>query len=148
MVILLNSDINITINAKIDTFALIFGNFLIAYFIAAAITKKHKDTELKITNCFKELDYLLNLVYALRTEIKANNDTLEDFIVRFDSLSSLQIELIKKYSFINSNSKRKLSDEHYKLSKSLTDDSTINDDYKIYLLRIEEIVLNIKSNIL
>lgn len=148
MVVLLNSDIHITLNAKIDSFIILFGNFIIVYFIASSINKKHKNEELKIDNCFQELDSLLILLSDLRTAIKDNTDDLEDFIIRFDSLLSLQIELIKKYSFINDSDKEKLSDYYYALSNHLTGEDTVDENYKISLLRIEETVLNIKSDIL
>lgn len=147
IVTLLNSHINITLNAKIDSFIIVLGNLIVASFIAFAITKRHKNEELKINNCFKELDYLLELLVILRTKINENEDMIDN-ITRFDSLISLQIQLIKKYSFINEKYNEELSDEYYKLNISLTDSDTIDDNYKMALLRIEEIILNIKSDIL
>ena len=147
IVTLLNSHIDITFNAKIDSLIIVFGNLIVASFIAFAITKRHKNEELKIGNCFKELDNLLELLAMLRTKIAKNKDLIDN-ITRFDSLTSLQIQLIKKYSFINEKYKEELSDEYYKLNISLTDSDIINDNYKMALLRIEEIILNIKSDIL
>ncbi len=159
IVTLLNTSINIELSLKTDTFIIVCGNIFIAYYITVLINKKHKNEEQKVANCFKELDYLLEQLSSLRTEIEKDNvkfqnkfrgssSDLDDFIIRFDSLVSLQIALITKYNFIKTQYKDTLSDEYYKLNKSLTDDNKINTDYKISLLRIEETILNIKSDIL
>lgn len=148
MAILLNTKLNIDLHVRFDTVLLILGNFAIAYYIAVQINKKHKNEELIKDNCFKELDFLLESLDKLRTTIAKKDNDLEDFLVRFDSLASLQIELIKKYNFISDQSKKQLSDYFYELSKHLTDSDIIDEDYKISLLRLEETILNIKSNIL
>lgn len=149
--ILITSDFDIKIDTsvKADTILLILGNFAIAYYIAVQINKKHKNEELIKDNCFKEIDFLLESFEALREAVKkSSDDDLDDFIVRFDSLTSLQIDLIKKYNFISHTHKEQLSDHFYKLNKYLTDENSIHQNYKIELLRLEETLLNIKNSIL
>ncbi len=150
MVVLINADLQIHFSAKIDSFVIVFGNFLIAYFISISITKNLKNEELKINNCFKELDDLLDLISDLRENMltEKNKALLEDKIIRFDSILSLQIELIKKYQFISNLHKEKLASNYYTLSKHLTNEDKVNPSYKKPLLHLEEVVLNIKSDIL
>lgn len=130
---------------------------LIALYIASIITKKQKNQELRIDNCFKELDCLLNLINELRSSLNDNSNstndsgilqTKEDDIRRYLSLISLQIELIKKYEFISHDFKDKLFAEYYIFDGHLTGSDEINFEYKHSALQLERIILNIKSNIL
>jgi hypothetical protein len=139
----------IPLELKYDTIINILGNFAIAIYIASIISKKQKNQELKIDNCFKELDSLLDLFSKLRNSIMLNNNTLEDDLIRYLALISLQIQLINKYNFISEVYKDKLNQEYYKLNTYLTEEvDEINKNYKHPLLQLEKIILNIKSNIL
>ena len=153
MAILLNTDIDISMLPKIDTILLIFGNFAIAYYISVQINKKHKNEDQLKENCFKELDYILDLISDFRDKVEEiDEDTYtatEDVIVRFDSILSLQIELLKKYSFIDTKLNEQLFKHYYALNRYITENTnTIHKDYKIALLRLEETIINIKSSIL
>ena len=134
---------------KIDSLIMILGNFGIAFYIAHVINKKNKNEELKIDNCFQELDHLLKLISELRCEIQSSKEeTLNDALIRFTSLIMLQIELIGKYDFINLSHKTKLTTQYSKLDIELTGDNEIDVNYKQSLLQLERTVLNIKSDIL
>lgn len=156
LVFVFKSDIHIDINFKLvpvelkyDTILNILGNFAIAIYIASIISKKQKNQELKIDNCFKELNSLLDLFKELRSSINNNNNNLEDNLIRYLALISLQIQLIKKYNFISDLYKNKLDEQYYKLDTYLTEVvDEINQDYKHSLLQLERIILNIKSDIL
>ena len=69
---------NYSVSIKPDTLLLVGGNFAIAYWIASVINKKHKNNELKISNCFAELDSLLLLLNKLRIAIKDDNFDIDD----------------------------------------------------------------------
>lgn len=157
LVFVFKSDIHIDINFKLipiefkyDTILNILGNFAIAMYIASIISKKQKNQELKIDNCFKELNSLLDLFKELRFSINDNdNNKLEDDLIRYLALISLQIQLIKKYNFISDLYKNKLDEQYYELNTYLTEVvDEINQDYKHSLLQLERTILNIKSNIL
>lgn len=144
------TDVNFSFSTslKFDSILIVLGNFLIAIFIASVINKEHKNVELKIDNCFKELDSLLTLFNELR-QIINENKFLEDNIIRYDGLISLQIQLIKKYNFVPLEYIEKLDKEYYQLNTFLTEeDNKIDDKYKYALLNMEYYVLNIKSCIL
>jgi len=139
--------VNNSISIKPDTLLLVGGNFVIAYWISSIINKKHKNNELKISNCFEELDSLLLLLNELRTTIK-NDNFDDDYSFRSMSIINLQIDLIKQYSFINKEHMDALFEDYKKLNISLTGESEINDNYKISLLNLEKKILVIKSQIL
>lgn len=140
----------VPIELKYDTLFNFVGNLFIAMYIASVIAKKQKNVELKIDNCFKELDSLLDLLKELRNFVIANNtDNLEDNLIRYLALISLQIQLVKKYNFIIQSSKDKLDEQYYELNTYLTEEvNEINQEYKYSLLQLEKTILNIKSNIL
>lgn len=138
-------DLNISI--KLDTILIVTANLLIAYWISSIINKKHKNEELKVSNCFKELEYISDLVIELREVIKKKN-LEEDNSNRFMSLLNLQIDLINKYKFINDEHKNKLTYLYQKLDIELTSENNINEEYKHTLLFIEKRILVIKSDIL
>jgi len=139
--------VNYSVSLKPDTLLLVGGNFAIAYWIASVINKKHKNNELKISNCFAELDSLLLLLNKLRIAIKDDNFD-DDYSFRSMSIINLQIDLIKQYPFIEEEHKDALFEDYQKLNKSLTGETTINDNYKIVLLKLEKRILVIKSQIL
>lgn len=132
---------------KLDTLLLIMGNFGIAYWISTVINKKHKDNELKIDNCFEELDNLLKLIIELRDIINTDKFN-DDHSYRLMSLLNLQIDLIGKYSFIDKKHQNELTKEYKKLDDKLTGSNTIDSNYKLPLLSIEKRILVIKSEIL
>lgn len=143
--------IMIPIELKYDTILGILGNLMIAVYIASVISKKQKNDELKIDNCFKELNHLLCLLNELRTHImdEQEENKLDDIKIRYMSLISLQIELVKKYKFIPKHFNDKLAEHYRNLDKSLTSENTIcHEDYKHSSLQLERVILNIKSNIL
>lgn len=116
------------------------------------ILKTKNNNELKIDNCFKELDHLLCLINELRdciSKFKSKKEELEDIKIRYLSLISLQIQLVKNYTFISKEFNDKL-DEHYRgLDKSLTGDNDIDcEKYKYFSLQLEKTILNVKSKIL
>lgn len=135
------------LTVKVDTVLTVLGNLAIAYFIAKKITKSLKTEELKISNCFKELDYLQSFINDLRNDLNKNGTSAD--INRMTSLIMLQIELIKKYFFISEQSKEKIFKQFQHLEKQLTEDENkLDERYKFSLLQIERTILNIKSNIL
>ena len=144
--------VELKINIKCDmlnTLLSIGGNFIIALYIASVITKKQKDNELKINNCFQELDNLIKIIDKLRHSIKKNNvSTLDDDIIRYSSLISLQIQLINKYEYVKKEHKDNLLRHYGCLDKDLSQENNINDHYKMSLLQLERQILNIKSSIL
>ena len=93
---------------------------------------------------------MLDLFKELRFSINDNdNNKLEDDLIRYLALISLQIQLIKKYNFISDLYKNKLDEQYYELNTYLTEVvDEINQDYKHSLLQLERTILNIKSNIL
>ena len=150
---------------RLDSIILVFGNLFIAIYIASVINKKHKNNELRIDTCFNELENLSVLLIELRSKIektmKANFvfnlqitsneiklDKLEDHLIRYTSLISLQIELINKYEFVCNDYKERLKSLYYNLQKELTSEDTIHQNYKRTILQIEKTILNIKSEIL
>jgi len=134
---------------KPDTILILLGNFAIAYYIASIINQKIKKEELVIGNSFEELDYLMKLIIELRDTLQDTNKINIDTSARYISLINLQIDLIKKYSFIEDNHIKKLKQFHSKLDKYLTEDeNNINMDYKKQLLFMEKRILVIKSEIL
>jgi len=135
---------NISFNVRLDSIILVLGNFAIAYYIAKKITKLQKTEELKITNCFKELDYLQKLIAELKNEISKKERDLDRII----SLIMLQIELIKNYNFISEKSQNKIFAQFIHLEKQLTGENDIDEGYKFSLLQIERSILRIKSEIL
>jgi len=149
----ISSNISIQHSIKLDSFILIFGNFLIAYYITSILSKKNKNEELLVSSCFTELDYLLQLIEELRsnlnnTEITENEALQEDILNRYTSLLILQSALIEKYKFIDNHSNEKLKNQVISLEILLTDEETPNPDYKFQLLQVERTILNIKSEIL
>lgn len=138
---------NHIISIKPDTLLLVAGNFAIAYWISSIINKKHKNNELKISNCFDELDSLLELLNDLRITLKDNKFD-DDYSFRSMSLINLQIDLVNQYSFIEKKHMDTLLEEYQKLDKFLTGQSDINDKYKLSLLNLEKRILVIKSQIL
>lgn len=95
----LGIDLNFTLDIKIDTIVLVLGNLAIAVYIAAVLNKNHRNHELKIDNCFKELVSLEALIKELR-ECKSTKIQNDNFLNRISSLTRLQIDLISKYPFI------------------------------------------------
>ncbi len=140
-------EFNNSVPIKPDTFLLVLGNLGIAYYISTIINKEHKDNELKVSNCFKELDSLLELVSELRQAI-TDNKFNDDFASRSMSLISLQISLIKRYLYIEDIHIDKLLSYYKKLNTMLTDSDEIDLNYKHQLLAIEKKVFVIKSEIL
>lgn len=147
MVLLLNLGINLNIdwNFKGDSFIIIIGNLLIAVYIASVINKKHKNEELKIEACFKELITLDEYVRELRETTKIQDDSL---LNRYPSLMRLTIELVSKYNFINNEDIDKLTSLMSILDSELTGDNIVNENYKNTLLQIEKRIIVTKSNIL
>lgn len=148
LVILNVADVKFQLSIKFDTILMVIGNFAIAFYIASAINKRLKNEELQINNCFKELDFLQNLLSEIRKSVFDNNTETQDNITRLMSLIVLQIELIKKYDYIGQIHKDRLFDQYYNLNKNLTDSDTIDQNYKMSLLQLEREILNIKSSIL
>lgn len=132
-----------------DTVIQVLGNVLIAYYITNLITKKQKTEELNINRCFIELDNLTQLTNDIRNILDKKLNINDDFkqILRLFSLLSLQIELIKKYTFISEESKNNLGSFYNTLNDMVTGDE-LNEEYDLILLKIEQKVLVIKSSIL
>jgi len=147
LLVLLCIKINSEVAIKPDTLLLVAGNFAIAYWISSIINKKHKNNELKISNCFDELDSLLVLINRLRETIK-NEEFDDDYSLRSMSLINLQIDLIKQYPFIEDENTNTLFNEYEKLNTYLTGSTNIDDNYKHALLALEKRILVIKSQIL
>lgn len=145
VLILIVNIFDISFNLKIDSLVMVLGNFTIAYYIAKKITKSQKTEELKINNCFKELDYLQQLITELKNGIKTK---CEHDITRGISLIMLQIELIKNYSFVPYEIQEKIFNQFKLLEKQLTGEDTIDEGYMFSILQIERTILNIKSKIL
>ena len=149
----ISSNISIQHSIKLDSFILVFGNFLIAYYITSILSKKNKNEELLVSSCFTELDYLLQLIEELRTNLNDETVTtkevyLEDILNRYTSLLILQSALIEKYNFIDNSSNEKLKTQLVKLEVLLTAEDKPDEDYKFQLLQVERTILNIKSEIL
>ena len=119
----------------------------LAYWIASVINKKHKSDELKVNSSFEELDSLLAFISELRKTIDEDKFD-DDYSYRAMSLINLQISLICKYPFIETQDKEKLISKYAKLNVMLTDNNEIDMEYKRILLAIEKRVLVIKSVIL
>lgn len=132
---------------KSDSFLIVVGNFLIAYYIAQIINKKHKNEELKIHSCFNEIDQLLKLIKDLKKAIKKNK-IKDDDSTRFMTLILLQIDLISNYKFVKNVHTDKLMEYYNKLDNTITGTDTVLEEYQFYLLQIEKKVLVIKSDIL
>lgn len=132
---------------KADTFVLVLGNILIALWISIIINKKQKSDELKVSNCFEELENLSNLILELR-KLVSDNEFTEDSSNRIMSLINLQIDLIKKYDFIDEENIEKLKKYYKDLDANLTNQNTIDDNYKYPLLLLEKKIYVIKSQIL
>lgn len=148
MVLFINLDINLNIdwNLKIDTLLIIFGNFAIAFYIASIINTKNKNHELKIENCYKELESLEKYLENLSSiDIKKPDEHL---VNRYSSLINLQIDLIRNYAFIKNEHINTLKKHYASLNKELTDSNTINENFKNTILLIEKRILVIKSDIL
>jgi hypothetical protein len=148
MVLFLNLGINLNfdLNIKIDTIVLVFGNLLIAVYITAVLNKKHKNYELKIESCYKELDRLEDFLKILReTPPLVPNEYI---INRQSSLVNLQISLISKYNFIKDGHIKKLKNYYTSLDKELTGDNTVDQNYMNTILQFEKRILVIKSDIL
>jgi len=148
MVIFLNLGINLNfdMNIKIDTIILVIGNLLIAVYIASVLNKRHKNYELKIENCYKELDRLEDYLKTLREMPTLIPD--EGIINRHSSLVNLQISLITKYSFIKKEHIDKLKKYYSDLDKELSGSNSIDINYKNTILLFEKRILVIKSDIL
>ena len=147
LMVLLINDINISLKIKADTIILVLGNLAIAVYIASVLNKKHKNHELKLENCFKELISLEKLLQTLRT---IDNTRIQDDYVlnRHTSLIRLQVRLISKYTFINKQDIEKLLQYTSKLDEELTGGSVVDSNYKNIILQFEKRILVIKSNIL
>ena len=148
MVLFINLGINLNLdlNIKADTILLVLGNFLIAVYIAGVLNKKHKNYELKIESCYKELDRLEDYLNVLREMPSLIQN--EDIINRQSSLVNLQISLISKYSFIKDGHIIKLKNYYTSLDKELSGNSIIDQNYKNTILQFEKRILVIKSDIL
>jgi hypothetical protein len=137
------------INISANTYFVVISNFILAAGILTMINKKQKDNELKISNCFKELDSLHLLITDLRTTLKVPNDFDSDDLTRYMALINLQIYLIKNYKkFIEEEHLIKLTSYYTDLNNKLTGSNTVDDNYKYPLLLIEKRILVIKSKIL
>lgn len=143
----LGIDLNITLDIKLDTIVLVLGNLAIALFITAVLSRRHKNQELKIENCFKELVSFEELIKELR-EIDNTLMQNDSFLNRITSLTRLQIELISKYPFIQENDIQTLKKWSSQLDKELTGSQTVDQNYKNTIVQIEKRILVIKSNIL
>jgi|GEM_PF-6226219 len=143
----LGIDLNIIIDIKADTIILVLGNLAIAVYIASILNKGHRNYELKVENCFKEL---MSLEEYLKTLREMSNKLLKDdyTLNRHSSLINLQISLISKYSFINKTDINKLKEYYLQLNIELTGKDTVDQNYRNTILQFEKRILVIKSSIL